>query len=82
MVRGKLNKQIAYELGTSERTVKAHRQAVMHKLNVQSLAESRRDRGTARDAGHDRPQQKWLDHPHPPSFLASPRVAWTRGSVR
>jgi FixJ family two-component response regulator len=40
VVRGKLNKQIAYELGTSERTVKAHRQAVMHKLNVQSLAEA------------------------------------------
>lgn len=40
VVRGKLNKQIAYELGTSERTVKAHRQAVMHKLKVQSLAEA------------------------------------------
>ena len=38
VVRGKLNKQIAFELGTSERTVKAHRQAVMEKLKVQSLA--------------------------------------------
>jgi RNA polymerase sigma factor (sigma-70 family) len=38
-VRGKMNKQIAYELGTSERTVKAHRRAVMEKLKVGSLAE-------------------------------------------
>ena len=40
MVRGKLNKQIAFQLGTSERTIKAHRQIVMHKLNVQSFAEA------------------------------------------
>jgi FixJ family two-component response regulator len=39
MVRGKLNKQIAFELGTSERTIKAHRQMVMVKLQVQSFAE-------------------------------------------
>jgi RNA polymerase sigma factor (sigma-70 family) len=40
MVRGKLNKQIAHELGTSERTVKAHRHSVMLKLQVKSLAET------------------------------------------
>jgi len=40
IVRGKLNKQIAHELGTSERTIKAHRHAVMQKLKVQSLAEA------------------------------------------
>lgn len=40
VVRGKLNKQIAGELGTSERTIKAHRQAVMEKLKVQSVAEA------------------------------------------
>jgi FixJ family two-component response regulator len=39
VVRGKLNKQIAHELGASERTVKAHRQQVMEKCEVQSLAE-------------------------------------------
>jgi RNA polymerase sigma factor (sigma-70 family) len=38
MASGKLNKQIAHELGTSERTVKAHRHAVMEKLKVRSLA--------------------------------------------
>lgn len=39
VVRGKLNKQIAHELGTAERTIKAHRHSIMHKLKVQSLAE-------------------------------------------
>src|SRR5690242_13988818 len=39
VVRGKLNKQIAYELGTTERTIKAHRHQVMEKMQVQSLAE-------------------------------------------
>ena len=39
VVRGKLNKQIAYELGTSERTIKAHRRSIMHKLQMRSFAE-------------------------------------------
>jgi FixJ family two-component response regulator len=39
VVRGKMNKQIAYELGTTERTIKAHRQKVMEKIGVQSLAQ-------------------------------------------
>lgn len=39
MVRGKINKQIAYELGTTERTVKAHRHQVMEKMQVHSFAE-------------------------------------------
>jgi len=39
VVRGRLNKQIAHELGATERTIKAHRQQVMEKMNVQSLAE-------------------------------------------
>ncbi|OMQ46572.1 response regulator transcription factor [Ensifer sp. 1H6] len=40
IVRGKLNKQIAHALGTSERTVKAHRHNVMEKLEARSLAET------------------------------------------
>lgn len=40
MVRGKRNKQIAFQLGTSEGTVKAHRHMVMHKLRVQSFAKA------------------------------------------
>jgi len=39
IVRGKINKQIAHELGTTERTVKAHRHQVMEKMQVRSLAE-------------------------------------------
>ena len=39
IVRGKINKQIAYELGTTERTVKAHRHQVMEKMQVPSFAE-------------------------------------------
>jgi FixJ family two-component response regulator len=40
MVRGKLNKQIAYELGAAERTIKWHRHSIMLKLQVRSLAEA------------------------------------------
>ena len=39
VVSGKLNKQIAFDLGTAERTVKAHRASIMEKLCVQSVAE-------------------------------------------
>ena len=40
LVRGKLNKQIAYALGTSERTIKAHRHNLMEKIGARSLAET------------------------------------------
>jgi FixJ family two-component response regulator len=40
MVRGKLNKQVAYQLGASERTIKAHRHSIMEKLGVHSFAEA------------------------------------------
>jgi FixJ family two-component response regulator len=39
VVSGKLNKQIAFDLGTAERTIKAHRAAIMEKLRIQSVAE-------------------------------------------
>ena len=39
VVSGKLNKQIADQLGTSENTVKVHRSRVMEKMHAQSLAE-------------------------------------------
>jgi FixJ family two-component response regulator len=39
VVGGRLNKQIAAELGTAERTVKAHRAQVMDKMQVASVAE-------------------------------------------
>jgi FixJ family two-component response regulator len=39
VVQGKINKQIAHQLGATERTIKAHRQRVMEKMKVQTLAE-------------------------------------------
>jgi FixJ family two-component response regulator len=39
VVKGWLNKQIAFELGTVEKTVKVHRARVMDKMQVESLAE-------------------------------------------
>jgi len=39
VVQGKINKQIGQQLGTTERTIKAHRHRVMEKMGVQSLAE-------------------------------------------
>ena len=39
VIAGKLNKQIAADLGTVEQTVKVHRARVMQKMKVQSVAE-------------------------------------------
>ncbi len=39
VIRGLHNKQIASELGTTERTVKAHRRRVMAKLEMRSVAQ-------------------------------------------
>jgi len=39
VVLGRINKQIAHQLGATERTIKAHRQRVMEKMKVNTLAE-------------------------------------------
>jgi FixJ family two-component response regulator len=39
IVTGKLNKVVAHELGTAERTIKAHRRRVMEKMKARTLAE-------------------------------------------
>lgn len=39
VVTGRLNKQVAGELGTAEKTIKAHRARVMSKMEVTSLAQ-------------------------------------------
>jgi RNA polymerase sigma factor (sigma-70 family) len=39
VVAGKLNKQIAAEIGTAENTVKVHRSRAMEKMQAQSLAD-------------------------------------------
>ena len=43
VVKGRLNKQIADELGASERTIKVHRGRVMYKMEVKSVADLVRD---------------------------------------
>ena len=40
LATGKLNKQIAHELGLSERTVKMHRAALFRGLEVRTTAEA------------------------------------------
>ena len=39
VIAGLLNKQIASELGTAEKTIKAHRGRVMRKMGVRSVAD-------------------------------------------
>ena len=52
VLSGQLNKQIAGDLGTSERTIKAHRANIMAKMEVQSVAELARLAQEAGDFGH------------------------------
>jgi FixJ family two-component response regulator len=52
-----MNKQIAYQLGTTERTIKAHRQQVMEKMAVQSLAELV---SAAQHLGAERLGSRWI----------------------
>lgn len=56
VVRGLLNKQIAFELGTSEKTIKVHRARAMAKLEVGSVAEL--VRLLDRAAGSERPRRR------------------------
>lgn len=39
LVSGMLNKQVAYRLGTTERTIKAHRSRIMEKTKAESLTD-------------------------------------------
>ena len=38
VITGKLNKQIAYALGTKEKTIRVHRSRLMQKTKVSSVA--------------------------------------------
>jgi FixJ family two-component response regulator len=55
---GMLNKQIAGELGTAEKTIKVHRGRVMKKLHISSVAELVRLVETARIAPAGRHKTK------------------------
>jgi FixJ family two-component response regulator len=39
IITGMLNKQVAYELGTTEKTIKVHRARILEKMNCESLAQ-------------------------------------------
>ena len=55
VVKGRLNKQIADELGASERTIKVHRGRVMYKMEVKSVADLVRIVERLKAEGGDRP---------------------------
>src|SRR5207247_2789257 len=48
VIAGRLNKQIARELATTERTIKFHRSHILQKMEADSVAELRPDGRTAR----------------------------------
>ena len=52
---GLLNKQVGYELGTTEKTIKVHRARVMEKMEADSLADLVRMAGRLGIAGPPRP---------------------------
>ena len=67
VVLGRLNKQVACELGTVEKTVKAHRARVMQKTEVGSLAELVRiaDKvAVVNPASHTNPANHLPEPPH------------------
>jgi FixJ family two-component response regulator len=76
VITGMLNKQIAWELGTTERTVKAHRGRVMRKMQVASVADlvrmaERLDVEPARAGSHARPDAAAVRCPPGQGILTS-----------
>jgi FixJ family two-component response regulator len=60
VVQGRLNREIAVELGTAEKTIKVHRARVMRKLDVRSVAELAR---IAERTNTLRPRRRSSDEP-------------------
>src|SRR3974390_612495 len=68
VMTGRLNKQIAGELGTSEVTVKIQRGRVMHKMRAESVVDLLRMAETIAIIGtRHSPDQLWLKSPARPS---------------
>lgn len=60
VISGRLNKQIAAEIGTVEKTVKVHRARAMHKLGARSVAELVQIANSAGITGRDRDTGEYL----------------------
>lgn len=56
IIAGRLNKQIADDLGISIKTVEAHRANIMEKLNVNTVADLLRLALSKRSGGSPRPE--------------------------
>jgi FixJ family two-component response regulator len=54
LMTGRLNKQIASDLGIAEKTIKVHRSRIMHKLHIRSLVDLVRFMERLGDAGAGR----------------------------
>jgi FixJ family two-component response regulator len=52
LMRGLMNKQIAYELGTAEKTIRKHRSRILEKMKVSSSAALVSMLESAKSAGH------------------------------
>jgi hypothetical protein len=81
VVQGRLNKQIAADLGIRERTVKLHRTAITTKLGVQSVAELTRltdQAGIFSTSGPTFPSSRRQGHrmTSSPGISSAPRRWW------
>ena len=64
VVQGRMNKQIAHQLGTTVRTIKAHRRRIMEKIKARSLADLVvvAERLGIRAGAKDAPATRTADH--------------------
>jgi FixJ family two-component response regulator len=63
VVNGKMNKEIAAELGIAERTIKAHRASIMEKMRASSVAELVRFADCLRRSAESHPSPQDVSYP-------------------
>ena len=80
VIQGLLNKQIAGELGTAEKTVKVHRARVMEKLKVGSVAELARLAERTRTLHVERPANGSATGATTARPAMRPMANWRRGA--